>query len=252
MRIALCLSGIVGKLYTNKKRYSWEQDVDFRIGHYHYKKHIIDVNDNVDVFIHSWDTKYENQMVKTYNPKKYKFEKQIIFDKDDIRHHSIESRWFGAKQVNDLKSEYEKENDFIYDVVMWSRFDVGFFKDLIFSKVKDLNNLYIPKSNPPNMNQPTVLDYWYFSSSENMDIVNNFHSHWKDYGCRSDHYDLYQWPTDNDIVVAMLSDFEESEKGNGNTDIIRAVYDNCEYQGENFLGIDSIRKLNKYPRGNRF
>ena len=31
MRIALCLSGIVGKLYTNKGNYKWENDVDFRI-----------------------------------------------------------------------------------------------------------------------------------------------------------------------------------------------------------------------------
>ena len=51
MKIALCLSGIVGKLYTNKAGYQWETDVDFRIGHHFYKKHIFDVNDNVDVFI---------------------------------------------------------------------------------------------------------------------------------------------------------------------------------------------------------
>ena len=105
MRIALCLSGIVGKLYTNKGSYTWEKDVDFRIGHHHYKKHILDINDNVDVFIHSWDTKYERQLVETYNPKKYKFQEQIIFNKDNIRQHFIESRWFGVKQVNDLKSE---------------------------------------------------------------------------------------------------------------------------------------------------
>ena len=86
---------------------------------------------NVDVFIHSWDTKYENEIVNTYNPKKHKFQEQIIFNEDNVRQHFIESRWFGAKQVNNLKSEYEKENGFTYDVVMWSRFDVGFFTDLI-------------------------------------------------------------------------------------------------------------------------
>jgi|TARA_B100000085_G_scaffold156615_1_gene142274 hypothetical protein len=252
MRVALCLSGIVGRLYTNKGNYKWEKDVDFRIGHYHYKKHIFDVNENVDVFIHSWDTKYEDEIVNTYNPKKYKFQEQIVFNENDVRQHFIESRWFGAKQVNNLKSEYERENDFTYDVVMWSRFDVGFFTDLVFSELEEFDSLYIPKSNPPNMNQPTVLDYWYFSSSKNMDIVSDFHSHWKDYGCRSAHHDLYQWPTDNDIDVIMLSKFEESEKGNGNTDIIRAVYDNCEYQGKDFSGVESIRKLDRYPRGHRF
>ena len=92
MRIALCLSGIVGKLYTNKGNYKWENDVDFRIGHYHYKKHIFDVNENVDVFIHSWDTKYENEIVNTYNPKKYKFQEQIIFDEDNV--------YFGSYRPN--------------------------------------------------------------------------------------------------------------------------------------------------------
>ena len=85
--------------------------------------------------------------------------------------------------------------------------------DLVFSELDEFDSLYIPKSNPPNMNQPTVLDYWYFSSSKNMDIVSDFHSHWKEYGFRSAHHDLYQWPTDNDIDIIMLSKFEESEKG---------------------------------------
>ena len=38
MKVALCLSGIVGKLYTNKAGYEWEGDIDFRIGHHFYKK----------------------------------------------------------------------------------------------------------------------------------------------------------------------------------------------------------------------
>ena len=68
---------------------------------------------------------------------------------------------------------------------------------------------------------------------------------------RTGHHDLYQWPTDNDIDIYMLPDFEESEKGNGNTDIIRAIFDNCEYKDGNF-NIKDIKRLNKYPRGTRF
>ena len=70
MKVALCLSGIVGKLYTNKSGYQWEQDIDFRIGHHFYNKNLFSIND-VDVFIHCWDTKYENQLVELYKPKKY-------------------------------------------------------------------------------------------------------------------------------------------------------------------------------------
>ena len=101
------------------------------------------------------------------------------------------------------------------------------------------------------MTRPTILDYWYFSNSYNMDIVNNFYDHWKEYGYGSPHRDLYQWPTDNDIDVTMLSNFEDSEKGNGNTDIIRAVFNNCGYTKEKF-DIKRVNKLNRYPRGTRF
>jgi len=251
MRIALCLSGTVGKLYKNKSGYDWEGDIDFRIGHHFYKKHIFDVNDNVDIFIHCWDVKHEKELVKLYKPKKSKFQKQIVFDENNIRQNNIESRWYSTKQVIELKKEYEEENNFEYDVVMWSRFDVGFFKDLNFGDFKDFNSMYIAKSNPPNLNQPTILDYWYFSSSKNMDIINNFYNHWKEYGCRTPHKDLYQWPTDNDIDIFMLSDYSDSEKGNGNTDIIRAVFDNCQYQKGEF-DMKNIKRLNSYPRGTRF
>ena len=235
MKIALCLSG---------------QPRSFEKGYEYHYKNIIENND-VDVFIHCWDTKYENQLVELYKPKKYSFEKQIIFDEQNKRQHIIESRWYSAKQVNDLKKQYEADNNFKYDFVMSSRFDVGIFKNLDFNDYKGSTGMYIPKSNPPNMNQPTILDYWYFSTSENMDIINNFHTKWKEYGCRTPHKDLYQWPTDNDIDIFMLPQFEESEKGNGNTDIIRAVFQNCEYKDE-FIGIENLQKLSKYPRGSRF
>ena len=61
---------------------------------------------------------------------------------------------------------------------------------------------------------------------------------------------MYQWPTDNDIDIYILPEFEESEKGNGNTEIIRAFFDNCEYRGGDF-DIENLKKLKKYPRGTR-
>ena len=49
-------------------------------------------------------------------------------------------------------------------------------EDLVFNDViEDPNAMYIAKSNPPNPQKPTILDYWYFSSSKNMDIINRFH-----------------------------------------------------------------------------
>ena len=42
------------------------------------------------------------------------------------------SRWYSNKMVNNLRSQYEKENKFKYDFVMTSRFDLAFEKDLFF------------------------------------------------------------------------------------------------------------------------
>ena len=251
MRIAFCLNGVVGKFYTNKQKYEWSGDVDFRIGHHFFKKNISDVNDIVDVFIHSWDTKYEEQLVEIYQPKKSKFEEQIEFDDTLLRGNFIKSRWYGAKQVTQLKKEYEKENDFTYDVVMSSRFDMGFFEPLKFNEVPDLNMMYIPDNNNPNAQG--ILDYWYFSSSENMDIINNLYDWNIDRGkFGSPHRDLYEWPTLNNIEICVLSKFQESWRGNGNTDLIRAVFENCEYNEKGFVGIENLRKIRTYPKGTRF
>ena len=103
MRAAFLLSGVVGKFYTNKQGYEWSGDVDFRIGHHFFKKHIFDVNDTVDVFIHCWDTKYEKQLTELYQPKKSKFQEQIQFDNEIMRGNFIESRWYSTKQVTELK-----------------------------------------------------------------------------------------------------------------------------------------------------
>ncbi len=43
MRVALCLHGVVGHLYTNKQQLSWSEDVDYRIGLEHYRRHLFAV-----------------------------------------------------------------------------------------------------------------------------------------------------------------------------------------------------------------
>ena len=108
--------------------------------------------------------------------------------------------------------------------------------------------MYVPMGLP--VNPISVLDYWHFSSSKNMDVINSFYPHFKEYGSRSPHKDLYQWPTDNGIDICRLDEFQESERGNGNTEIIRAFFDNCEYRGGDF-DIENLKKLKKYPRGTR-
>ena len=49
MKIAFCLHGNVGMLYTHKRNYKWDQYIDYRIGYTHFKKHIFNINNNIDV-----------------------------------------------------------------------------------------------------------------------------------------------------------------------------------------------------------
>ena len=142
-KIALCLSGKIGN--TKGKSGYFESDPRIlNVGHEHYKKHIIDKNE-VDLFIHCWDTNLKDNIIEKYNPKKYIIEKQIKFkipsyvmgEKKRCQNHY--SRWYSNKIVNKLRREYEIENNFKYEFVMTSRFDLAFETDIIFN---NYNNKY--------------------------------------------------------------------------------------------------------------
>ena len=120
----------------------------------------------------------EEEFLSLYKPKKYKFEEQIEFDKNNLRKHITKSRFYGNKIALNLKSSYELENNFKYDWVMISRFDLMWFSKIIFS---GYNNKYFYVSNwnnnGPNNLGPYdkqthagsgLLDFWFFSNSNNM------------------------------------------------------------------------------------
>jgi hypothetical protein len=204
MRTAICFNGLVGS--THGKSHDLQGDFKkcFEISSPLYREHIIDKNDT-DVFVHSWSTVLENEIINTYKPKKHLIEPQIIFDiptyvgGDDNRTQSHYSRWCSAKKVIDLKNEYEKENNFKYDCVMLARFDLAWQSDLIFDeydhkyfwtgmwpkKILDgrtLHDLEYWQLRETHSSFGTVwhgyphtddglLGTWFFSNSENM---NNF------------------------------------------------------------------------------
>ena len=121
-KVALCLSGKIGNLYSH----TGLKKSDIRLlmkGYEHYKRHILDKN-NVDVFIHCWDTEFDFDLRMLYKPKKCLIEKQKIFKIPNYvrgkerfwhfklgksRNQSTYSKWYSNMIVNELKSEYEKE-----------------------------------------------------------------------------------------------------------------------------------------------
>ena len=251
MKIALCLQGTVGNVYTNKKDYEYKKNVDYRIGLEHYQKHLFKHND-IDVFIHCWNKEYESQMVNDYKPKSYLFEDQIDFNLESKRLNYIKSRWFSQKKVLQLKKEYEQENQLKYDYVMVSRIDQAFLSDLIF-KNYDPNKFWAPndqETKEKSSQTEIFLDYFFFSNSSNMDKFSTLYDNldnireWKQNNLGKDlnaHEDSFLFTKMLGLEVDYL--FTESK----DHDLVRAIYEDCEYTN-NFKGIKNLIKYKQYPR----
>jgi hypothetical protein len=154
MKIALCFSG--------QPRFAEN-------GYPYYKGNLIDHYDT-DTFVHIWNDpdkvglpyegglgqKYDIQSPETpskildlYKPKKFLCEPQKKFEiyekcntcsKDPS---VVYSMFYSRFMANKLKSEYEKENNFKYDVVFYTRFDFALNTKFDFSSL-DLSYVYIP------------------------------------------------------------------------------------------------------------
>ena len=216
MKVALCLSGKVG----NTKGKSGYHKSELRVlekGYNHYKEHIINKND-IDVFVHCWDTELSDQIDNLYNPVSSEYQEQIKFEIPDYvkgesqRKQNHYSRWYSNMVVNNLRKKHEIENNFKYDFVMTTRFDLAWETDVIFSQC-DTGKFYAGnwscvldsagrdvfkggrgplydflEKDPRNINKFTYklkgyphvdegfLDLWFFSNSENSDKFFNLYN----------------------------------------------------------------------------
>ena len=194
-RVAFCLYGIVGgtKGKAGDKGNEATSDDILNLGYQHYKKHIFSNNENVDVFIHTWSVDSKERIESLYQPKKATFQEQVIFDVPDYvkgeykRKQNHYSRWYSTKKVVELKSQYEQENDFKYDFVFLTRFDIAWQKKLDFSKfnpkyfyaadcfqVKPFMGLIHLKYGYPYQKEG-LADLWFFSNSDQMEVFSNLY-----------------------------------------------------------------------------
>ena len=165
MRIALCLCGIVG---TDDKYGDGAKTINYKIGLKHFKDHVFDVNDNVDVFFHTWSTDYEERLVSAYNPILHKAEDQPFFS-DVPRQQSIFCRWKGTKEVIDLVNQSGRD----YDFILLTRFDIAFLVDFEFEKY-DNSKFYVQgPPGPPSNGLNLINDLWFFSDTEKMTKFSN-------------------------------------------------------------------------------
>jgi hypothetical protein len=178
MNIALCLFGYpkgstiyAGGAYEQKFKHLFDQVMVHQ----------------PDIFIHCWDTSLEKELVNLFEPKSFIFEEQIKFD-NEISKLDM-SRFAGSRgdifktlsflhtrnESNKLKKQYEQDNNFVYDCVVTSRFDVGYHNHgknktsyIKFDPALNMDCVYSAYWDQINAG---LSDHWFYSNSNNIDIV---------------------------------------------------------------------------------
>lgn len=184
MKIALCISG-----YFNSSRDKSSLGID---GYEHIKKHILDGND-VDVYIHSWDTENKEVIENLYSTliKKSVFEPQIdfkpLFVKNGLDtlpvHSGATPFWNVFSQYYSVQKSFEfmVESNVEYDSVIKARFDLGRINRdtsgpgrgnpypvqcINFKKEYDMNHFFMADWQYLETEGPA--DMWFYSNKENM------------------------------------------------------------------------------------
>jgi len=190
-RIAILLHGQAG----TADKYGTGSQIDVSLSYEHFKKHIKSVNKNVDVFMHSWSEDRKEKLIELYEPKLHFFEPQVVFNfeyavgdpngpggeinkwhdgvfkgLDNLRFHALFSRWYSAHKVNQLRTVYEKQNNFEYDYVMLTRFDLAYNVDFDFSQLNPESFYTIPPLSlwPTGDIHHGMNDLWFITSPEKM------------------------------------------------------------------------------------
>jgi hypothetical protein len=246
MKIALCLHGVVGNLYTNKDDRVWKEDVDYRLGLEHYRRRLFSVNDaDIDVFIHSWSTAYEQEIRRDYQPKSCLFEEQIDFGKANVVRHFNRSRWYSTKATVALKRAYEREHGFEYDWVVLSRFDLALFKDLVLSK-------YDPEFFYPGHHEwkadtifvkeePMFCDFFYYATSRKIDAFSTLYDDLDRIEVENAHWQSLIHA--KRLGFSLRSDFRKADE----FELIRYVYEDCHYRGDAYPGEAGFVRKPEYP-----
>jgi len=165
---------------------------------------------NIDFFFHTWDIKSEKKLfgdvrddtkytdnhyesldkllkiVKIYEPKKYLIESHEEYINNEGNKKNNPSLWYSWYKSLKLVKDFEKENDFEYDVVIKMRFD------MIYEPGMVLDNLFVKYLTrirrgeffadsvwklDETINQDTIHDVFYMHNSKIIDKLNLFYSY---------------------------------------------------------------------------
>lgn len=197
MKVAFCFSGQPRDVKNTLDNILWSwgnhQDLDFFVHTWNPEKKCLFRPDTPSDFFDDTTLDYILEKLK---PKKYKFENQIIFNKiyPDSKtwpignpltlpnpSQNIQSFFYSVQFANCLKEEYEKENGFIYDCVIRTRFDYIFTKQY---NIKDFDLSGLNIKNNCKHTEYAINDHLALSNSKTMDIYCNMFDHLEE--CHND------------------------------------------------------------------
>ena len=170
MKIAICFSG---------------QPRFIKEGYTFLKKNLVGFDD-MDIFFHSWTekplagnnhhlTRHDNieEILKLYNvvgylgePQKYDIAPEGVSHEVFVHY----SMFYSILAANKVKEKWEEINNFKYDYVIRTRFDVALLEKLDISKIIDEKIIYSPDVCG---NKRVISDWFNFSYSEVIDKYTN-------------------------------------------------------------------------------
>jgi len=154
-----------------------------------------------DVFIHSWDEDIKDELLELFKPIEYLIEPQksleeeldsfkdcefspqgMLYESTPIAQGHLFrtlSFLYSRKKAIELKGRHEEKNNFVYDVVLTSRFDVGHHKQgcnktshLNFDPSLDMTKIYQAYWDQTNAGSS---DHWFYSNSKNIEMLSTIY-----------------------------------------------------------------------------
>lgn len=140
-------------------------------------KNLVDF-DSYDIFVHTWDGPLNQDIIKLYKPTDIIIEPQKHIIPPEIKEYTESvfthfSMFYSMMESLNLKTAYEKEKGFVYDIVLRTRFDVELGTKLNLIKFNLKEGIY----SPDVCANPLVISDWFnFGNSQNMDVYKEIYS----------------------------------------------------------------------------
>lgn len=166
MKVALCISGGLR---------------NFEDTFYSFKEFLLDIFD-VDVFFYGVENKkgaIQNEITlkELFNPKRYKVNTLSFYNTIPCNYTLSTSfySFYNVYKCNELKKEFEKENNFLYDIVIRSRLDYFWFRSITENEIEIAQNFVLTplEWSFKSVSTYAISDAFAFSTSKLIDKYAN-------------------------------------------------------------------------------